>query len=76
MYPGITIIMLYRRVLKNFGSFFKFLGPHGPKMTIPLSVRLEKFGNVLKNGVKAERQFFRNFGKQGRKIVRKLKISG
>ena len=60
MYPGITIIMVYNR----------------PKMTIPLSVRLAKFGNVLKNGVKAERQFFRNFGKQGRKTVRKLKILG
>ena len=74
MYPGITIIMVYRRVLKFFGYFFWTLT--GPKMTIPLSVRLAKFGNVLKNVVKAERQFFRNFGKQGRKTVRKLKISG
>ncbi len=76
MYPGITIIMVYRRVFKKIGSFFHFWALTGPKMTIPLSVRLAKFGNVLKNGVKAERQFFRNFGKQGRKTVRKLKISG
>ena len=74
MYPGITIIMVYRRVLKKLGFFFHFWALAGPKMTIPLSVRLAKFGNVLKNGVKAERQFFRNFGKQGRKTVRKLKI--
>ena len=58
MYPEITIIMVYRRVLNFFGSFFYyFWALVGPKMTIPLSVRLAKFANVLKNGVKAETVF-------------------
>ena len=64
-------------VQKKYFFLFSFLGPLGPKNDDSAVISARKIREHAQKSCYCRISgFFRNFGKQGRKIGRKLKISG